>query len=69
MPMRIIRSLRQRQRAKFIAPEGRKHQLPLGFHQQVALITCREVIDRLAATRKSEPDVRFGRARLDPRVD
>lgn len=40
-------------RAELIATGDRKHLLPFGTHQGVAIITAREVLDRLEARLKS----------------
>lgn len=40
-------------RAELIVTGDRKHLLPIGSHQGVAIVTAREVVDRIEATRKA----------------
>ena len=40
-------------RAELIATGDRKHLLPIGSHQGVAIVTAREVVDRIEATGKA----------------
>ena len=40
-------------RAVLIATGDRKHLLPIGSHQGIAIVTAREVLDRIEATRKT----------------
>ena len=37
-------------RAELIVTGDRKHLLPIGSHQGIAIVTAREVVDRLRAT-------------------
>lgn len=39
-------------RAELIVTGDRKHLLPIGTHQGIAIVTAREVVDRVEATRK-----------------
>jgi uncharacterized protein len=39
-------------RAELIATGDRKHLLPIGTHQGITIVTAREVVDRIEATRK-----------------
>ena len=39
-------------RAELIATGDRKHLLPIGTHQGIAIVTAREVLDRLESTGK-----------------
>lgn len=40
-------------RAELIVTGDRKHLLPIGTHQGIAIVTAREVVDRIEATRKT----------------
>lgn len=40
-------------RAELIVTGDRKHLLPIGSHQGIAIVTAREVVDRIEATRKA----------------
>ena len=40
-------------RAELIVTGDRKHLLPIGSHQGIAIVTAREVLDRIEATRKT----------------
>jgi putative PIN family toxin of toxin-antitoxin system len=40
-------------RAELIVTGDRKHLLPIGTHQGIAIVTAREVVDRLEATRNT----------------
>jgi putative PIN family toxin of toxin-antitoxin system len=40
-------------RAELIVTGDRKHLLPIGTHQGIAIVTAREVVDRLDARRKT----------------
>jgi putative PIN family toxin of toxin-antitoxin system len=40
-------------RAELIVTGDRKHLLPIGSHQGIAIVTAREVVDRIEATRKT----------------
>ena len=40
-------------RAELIVTGDRKHLLPIGTHQGIAIVTAREVIDRLEARLKT----------------
>ena len=40
-------------RAELIVTGDRKHLLPIGSHQGVAIVTAREVLDTLEASRKA----------------
>jgi putative PIN family toxin of toxin-antitoxin system len=40
-------------RTKLIVTGDRKHLLPIGSHQGIAIVTAREVLDRIEATRKT----------------
>ena len=42
-------------RAELIVTGDRKHLLPIGSHQGIAIVTAREVVDRLEARLKTEP--------------
>ncbi len=38
-------------RAELIVTGDRKHLLPIGVHQRIAIVTAREVVDRIEASR------------------
>ena len=40
-------------RAELIVTEDRKHLLPIGSHQGIAIVTAREVVDRIDAIFKT----------------
>jgi putative PIN family toxin of toxin-antitoxin system len=40
-------------RAELIVTGDRKHLLPIGSHQGIAIVTAREALDRIEATRKT----------------
>ena len=40
-------------RAELIVTGDRKHLLPIGTHQGIAIVTAREVVDRIGARRKN----------------
>jgi predicted nucleic acid-binding protein len=40
-------------RAELIVTGDRKHLLPIGSHQGIAIVTAREVVDRIEATGKT----------------
>ena len=40
-------------RAELIVSGDRKHLLPIGSHQGIAIVTAREVVDRIRAKRKT----------------
>lgn len=40
-------------RAELIVTGDRKHLLPIGTHQGIAIVTAREVVDRIGATGKT----------------
>ena len=40
-------------RAELIVTGDRKHQLPIGSHQGIAIVTAREVVDRIEARLKT----------------
>jgi len=40
-------------RAELIVTGDRKHLLPIGSHQGIAIVTVREVVERFEATRKA----------------
>ena len=42
-------------RAELIVTGDRKHLLPIGTHQGIAMVTAREVVDRLEARLKAWP--------------
>lgn len=40
-------------RAELIVTGDRKHLLPIGTHQDIAIVTAREVVDRIEARSKT----------------
>ena len=43
-------------RAELIVTGDRKHLLPIGSHQGIAIVTAHEALDRIEATRKTRPN-------------